>query len=162
MQLLGSGTIFREVIAAAELLDSDWGVDADLWSCPSFTELARDGQACARWNMLNPTAKPKLSHVETCLMDTKGPVIAATDYMRAFAEQIRPFVPRRYAVLGTDGFGRSDTREKLRRFFEVDRYYVTVAALKTLSDEGVMPAAKAAEAIKKYGIDASKPAPWMV
>ena len=162
VQLLGSGTIFREVIAAAELLDSDWGVDADLWSCPSFTELARDGQACARWNMLNPTAKPKLSHVETCLTDTQGPVIAATDYMRAFAEQIRPFVPRRYAVLGTDGFGRSDTREKLRRFFEVDRYYVAVAALKALSDEGVVPAAKVAEAIKKYGIDASKPAPWTV
>jgi pyruvate dehydrogenase E1 component len=162
VQLLGSGTIFRELIAAAELLQSDWGVDADLWSCPSFTELARDGQAAARWNMLNPTAKPKLSHVETCLMDTQGPVIAATDYMRAFAEQIRPFVPRRYAVLGTDGFGRSDTREKLRRFFEVDRYYVTVAALKALADDGVLPAAKAAEAIKKYGIDASKPAPWTV
>ncbi|HEY2967537.1 MAG TPA: pyruvate dehydrogenase (acetyl-transferring), homodimeric type [Casimicrobiaceae bacterium] len=162
VQLLGCGTIFREVIAAAELLGVDWGVDADLWGCPSFTELARDGQACARWNMLNPTAKPKLSHVETCLKDTKGPVVAATDYMRAFAEQIRPFVPRRYTVLGTDGFGRSDTREKLRRFFEVDRYYVAVAALKTLSDEGVMPAAKAAEAIKKYGIDASKPAPWTV
>ena len=162
MQLLGSGTIFREVIAAAELLGSDWGVDADLWSCPSFTELARDGQAAARWNMLNPTAKPKLSHVETCLKDAQGPVIAATDYMRAFAEQIRPFVPRRYAVLGTDGFGRSDTREKLRRFFEVDRHYITVAALKALADDGVLPAAKATEALKKYGIDATKPAPWTV
>jgi pyruvate dehydrogenase E1 component len=162
VQLLGSGTIFRELIAAADLLQSDWGVDADLWSCPSFTELARDGQAAARWNMLNPTAKPKLSHVETCLTDTQGPVIAATDYMRAFAEQIRSFVPRRYAVLGTDGFGRSDTREKLRRFFEVDRYYVTVAALKALADDGDLPAAKAAEAIKKYGINASKPAPWTV
>jgi pyruvate dehydrogenase E1 component len=162
VQLLGSGTIFREVIAAAELLGSDWGVDADLWSCPSFTELARDGEAAARLNMLNPTAKPKVSYVETCLTDTQGPVIAATDYMRAFAEQIRPFVPRRYAVLGTDGFGRSDTREKLRRFFEVDRYYVTVAALKALADEGMLPAAQAAEAIKKYGIDASKPAPWTV
>jgi pyruvate dehydrogenase E1 component len=162
VQLLGSGTIFRELIAAADLLQSDWGVDADLWSCPSFTELARDGQAAARWNMLNPTAKPKLSYVETCLMDTQGPVIAATDFTRAFAEQIRSFVPRRYAVLGTDGFGRSDTREKLRRFFEVDRYYVTVAALKALADDGVLPAAKTAEAIKKYGIDASKPAPWTV
>ena len=162
VQLLGSGTIFREVIAAAELLDSDWGVGADLWSCPSFTELARDGQACARSNMLNPTAKPKVSHVETCLANTQGPVIAATDYMRAFAEQIRSFVPRRYAVLGTDGFGRSDTREKLRRFFEVDRYYVTVAALKALADDGALPTAKVAEAIKKYGIDASKPAPWTV
>jgi pyruvate dehydrogenase E1 component len=162
VQLLGSGTIFREVIAAAELLGSDWGVDADLWSCPSFTELARDGQAAARWNMLNPTAKPKLSHVEACLKDTQGPVIAATDYVRAFAEQIRAFVPKRYVVLGTDGFGRSDTREKLRRFFEVDRYCITVAALKALADESTLPAAKAAEAIKKYGIDPAKPAPWTV
>ena len=162
VQLLGSGTIFREVIAAAELLGKDWGVDADLWSCPSFTELSRDGQACARWNMLNPTAKPKLSHVETSLKGVRGPVIAATDYVRAFAEEIRAFVPGRYVVLGTDGFGRSDTREKLRRFFEVDRYYVTVAALKALADEGALPAAKAAEAIVKYGIDASKPAPWTV
>jgi pyruvate dehydrogenase E1 component len=162
VQLLGSGTIFREVIAAAELLGSHWGVDADLWGCPSFTELARDGQTAARWNMLNPTAKPKLSHVEACLKDTQGPVIAATDYVRAFAEQIRAFVPKRYVVLGTDGFGRSDTRAKLRRFFEVDRYYITVAALKALADESTLPAAKAAEAIKKYGIDPAKPAPWTV
>jgi pyruvate dehydrogenase E1 component len=162
VQLLGSGTIFREVIAAAELLAKDWGVAADLWGCPSFTEAARDGNAVARWNMLNPTAKAKVAHVQTCLEGTQGPVIAATDYVRAFAEQIRAFVPRRYTVLGTDGFGRSDTRAKLRRFFEVDRYYVTVAALKTLADEGALPATKAAEAIKKYGIDASKPAPWTV
>jgi pyruvate dehydrogenase E1 component len=160
VQLLGSGTIFREVIAAAELLGSHWGVDADLWGCPSFTELARDGQTAARWNMLNPTAKPKLSHVEACLKDTQGPVIAATDYVRAFAEQIRAFVPKRYVVLGTDGFGRSDTREKLRRFFEVDRYYITIAALKALADEGALPATKAAEAIKKYGVDPAKPPPW--
>jgi pyruvate dehydrogenase E1 component len=162
VQLLGSGTIFREVIAAAELLKSDWGVDADLWSCPSFTELSRDGRAMARWNMLNPTAKPKASHVELSLKEGQGPVIAATDYVRAFAEQIRDLVHARYVVLGTDGFGRSDTREKLRRFFEVDRHYVTVAALKALADDGALPAAKAAEAIKKYGIDASKPAPWTV
>ncbi|MEP6783749.1 MAG: pyruvate dehydrogenase (acetyl-transferring), homodimeric type, partial [Acidobacteriota bacterium] len=162
VQLLGSGTIFREVIAAADLLKKDWGVDADLWSCPSFSELGRDGMKVARENLLNPTAKPKLSHVETCLHDTQGPVIAATDYIRAFAEQIRAFVPRRYVVLGTDGFGRSDTREKLRGFFEVDCHYVTIAALKALADEGALPAAKAAEAIKKYGIDPAKPAPWTV
>jgi pyruvate dehydrogenase E1 component len=162
VQLLGSGTIFREVIAAAELLKADWGVDADLWSCPSFTELGREGMAIARDNLMHPTAKPKKSHVETCLDGTQGPVIAATDYMRAFAEQIRPFVPRRFVVLGTDGFGRSDTREKLRRFFEVDRHYVTLAALKALADEGALPAAKAAEAIKKYGLDPAKPAPWTV
>ncbi|HYT73817.1 MAG TPA: pyruvate dehydrogenase (acetyl-transferring), homodimeric type, partial [Vicinamibacterales bacterium] len=162
VQLLGSGTILREVIAAADLLSKDWGIEAELWGCPSFTELSREGYAAARWNMLNPTAKPKASHVETCLKDTQGPVIAATDYARAFAEQIRAFVPRRYVVLGTDGFGRSDTREKLRRFFEVDRHYVTVAALKALSDEGALPAAKVADALKKYDIDPAKPVPWTV
>jgi len=162
VQLLGSGTIFREVIAAADLLRDDWGVEADLWSCPSFTELARDGRAAARHNLLNPTAKPRQSHVERCLAETAGPVVAATDYMRTFAEQIRSCVPRRYVVLGTDGFGRSDTREKLRQFFEVDRTYVTVAALKALADDGTLPAAKVAEALKKYGIDPAKPAPWTV
>ena len=111
---------------------------------------------------MNPTGKAKTSHVATCLADTSGPVIAATDYIRAFAEQIRAYVPRRYVVLGTDGFGRSDTREKLRRFFEVDRYYVTVAALKALADEGALPAAKVGEAMKKYGLDPAKPAPWTV
>ncbi len=162
VQLLGSGTIFREVIAAADLLQSDWGVESDLWSCPGFTELARDGMRVARENLMNPTAKAKQGHAETCLKDTTGPVIAATDYMRAFAEQIRAFVGRRYVVLGTDGFGRSDTREKLRRFFEVDRYYVTVAALKALADEGALPASKVADAMKKYGLDPAKPAPWTV
>jgi pyruvate dehydrogenase E1 component len=162
VQLLGSGTIFREAMAAAELLRRDWGVESDLWSCPSFTELAREGQATARWNMLHPTDKQKLSHVEQCLKDTRGPVIAATDYIRAFAEQIRAFVPRRYVVLGTDGFGRSDTREKLRHFFEVDRNWVTVAALKALADDGQIDAAKVAEAIGKYGLDVSKPNPITV
>ncbi len=162
VQLLGCGTIFREVIAAADLLQSDWGVASDLWSCPSFTELGREGMAVARDNMMHPTAKPRLSHVETCLNDTAGPVVAATDYMRAYAEQIRAFVPRRYVVLGTDGFGRSDTREKLRKFFEVDRYYVTVAALKALADEGALPPSRVADAMKKYGLDPAKPAPWTV
>jgi pyruvate dehydrogenase E1 component len=162
VQLLGSGTIFREVIEAATLLDADWGVAADLWACPSFTELARDGMAVSRESLMNASAKPKVSHVERCLSDTTGPVIAATDYMRAFAEQIRPYVPRRYVVLGTDGFGRSDTRARLRRFFEVDRYYVTVAALKALADDGALPVAKVTEAMKKYGLDPAKPAPWTV
>ncbi len=162
VQLLGSGTIFREVIAAADLLKADWGVDADLWGCPSFTELARDGNAAVRWNLLHPTDPPKPSHVERCLGATEGPVVAATDYMRAYAEQIRAFVPRRYTVLGTDGFGRSDTREKLRHFFEVDRHWVVLAALKALADEGTIPAAKAADAVVKYGIDPAKPAPWTV
>jgi pyruvate dehydrogenase E1 component len=162
VQLLGSGTILREVIAAADLLKSHWNVDADIWSCPSFTELAREGQARAREAMLDPTAKPTASYVEQCLGGTRGPVVASTDYVRTFAEQIRPYVPRRYLVLGTDGFGRSDTREKLRRFFEVDRHHVTIAALKSLADDGVVPASMVAEAIAKYGLDKSKPAPWTV
>jgi len=162
VQLLGSGTIFREVIAAAALLKSDWGVEADLWSCPSFTELARDGHAAARASMLDPTAPRRLAHVETCLAGTEGPVIASTDYIRAFAEQIRAFVPRRYVVLGTDGFGRSDTREQLRHFFEVDRRWVTIAALKALADDGTIPATKVKEAMKKYALDPAKPAPWTV
>ncbi len=159
VQLLGSGAILREVIAAADLLQKDWGVEADIWSCPSFTELARDGQAAARWNLLHPADKPRLSFVEQCLKDTRGPVVASTDYVRAFAEQIRPYVPRRYTVLGTDGFGRSDTREKLRAFFEVDRHYVAVAALKALADEGQLDRAKAVEAVTKYGLDPDKPNP---
>ena len=150
------------MIAAADLLKSDWGVESDLWSCPSFTELARDCMRVTRENMMHPTAKPKVPHAERCLKDTSGPVIAATDYMRAYADQIRACVGRRYVVLGTDGFGRSDTREKLRRFFEVDRYYVTVAALKALADEGTLPAAKASAALEKYGLDPAKPAPWTV
>jgi pyruvate dehydrogenase E1 component len=162
VQLLGSGTILREVIAAADLLASDWGVAADVWSCPSFTELARDGYATTRWNTLNPSAPARTSHVERCLQATQGPVVAATDYIRAFAEQIRAWVPRRYAVLGTDGFGRSDTREKLRAFFEVDRRYVTVAALKALADEKGVSDATVAAAVEKYAIDSAKPAPWTV
>ena len=162
VQLLGSGAILREVIAGAELLKKDWGVNADIWSCPSFTLLARDGQAAARRNMLHPADKPALSHVEHCLKDTRGPVIASTDYVHAFAEQIRPFVPRRYVTLGTDGFGRSDTREQLRRFFEVDRHYVTVAALKALADEGQFDKAKVAQAIARYDIDPDKPNPMTV
>jgi pyruvate dehydrogenase E1 component len=162
VQLLGSGAIFREVIAAADLLKSHWGVDADLWACPSFTELARDGMAVARENLRSPDAPAKRSHVERSLAETTGPVVAATDYVRAFAEQIRPYVNRRYVVLGTDGFGRSDTREKLRRFFEVDRFHVAAAALKALADDGAIAAAKVAEALEKYGIDRRKPPPWTV
>jgi pyruvate dehydrogenase E1 component len=162
VQLLGSGTIFREVEAAAGILRADWGVEADLWSCPSFTELARDGRAAERQRLVDPEGAPARSWVERCLAETQGPVVAATDYVRAFAEQIRPYVPRRYLVLGTDGYGRSDTREKLRRFFEVDRHFVALAALRALADEGAIPAARVAEAARKYGIDPRKPAPWTV
>jgi pyruvate dehydrogenase E1 component len=133
---LAPGTIFREVIAAADLLKNDWGVEADLWGCPSFNELARNGQDTQRWNMLHPLEEPKLSHVEQKLAGAKGPVIASTDYIKLLSEQIRPFVKAPYVTLGTDGFGRSDTREKLRHFFEVDRHWVTLAALKALADNG--------------------------
>jgi pyruvate dehydrogenase E1 component len=165
VQLLGSGTIFREVIEAANMLRDDWGVASDIWGCPSFTELGRDWNAVSRQNMLNPTDKPVLSHVEKMLKDTAGPVIVATDYVRLFPEQIRPAIQnigKRYTVLGTDGYGRSDTREKLRHFFEVDRRWVTVAALKTLADEGQIEHKKVAEAIKKYGLDPKKPNPMTV
>jgi pyruvate dehydrogenase E1 component len=162
VQLLGSGAILREVIAAADLLKQDWSIEADIWSCPSFTLLAREGHDAARHNLLHPTEPSRPSYVEQCLGDTQGPVVASTDYVRAFAEQIRPFVPRRYSVLGTDGFGRSDTREKLRHFFEVDRRWVTLAALKALADEGQIDRARIAEAIKKYDIDPGKPNPLTV
>ncbi len=162
VQLLGSGSILREVIAAADLLENDFGVDSDLWSVPSFTELRRDGIDVERWNRLHPTSKRKTSYVEECLKGHKGPVVASTDYMRSFADQIRQFVPGTYLTLGTDGFGRSDTRTKLRAFFEIDRYQVTVAALMALADEGTMPAKKVAEAIKKYDIDTEAPDPWTV
>jgi pyruvate dehydrogenase E1 component len=160
VQLLGSGTILREVIAAAELLERDYGVLADIWSCPSFNELRRDGLEAERWNLLHPTQAPRKSYVEECLAPRQGPVIAATDYMRAFADQIRPYVPRRYVCLGTDGFGRSDYRVALRKFFEVDRHYVAVAALKALADESTLPKQKVADAIAKYGIDAERSPPW--
>ena len=165
VQLLGSGTIFREVIEAANMLSNEWGVSSDIWGCPSFTELGRDWNATSRHNMLNPTEKPQLSHVEKLLKDTSGPVIAATDYVRLFAEQIRPAIQnvgKKYTVLGTDGYGRSDTREKLRHFFEVDRRWITVAALKTLADEGQIEHKKVAEALKKYGLDPKKPNPMTV
>jgi pyruvate dehydrogenase E1 component len=158
VQLLGSGSILRESIAAQTLLAADWGVQADVWSCPSFNELARDGQAIERHNLLHPTDAPKLSFVEQQLSSQVGPVIASTDYMKNYAEQIRPFMPkgRSYKVLGTDGFGRSDFRSKLREHFEINRHYIVVAALKALSEEGALPAKKVAEAIKKYGIKVDK------
>jgi pyruvate dehydrogenase E1 component len=162
VQLLGSGTILREVIGAAELLRNDLGVSADVWSAPSFTELRREGIEIERWNMLHPTSKQRRSYVDECLADRPGPVIAASDYMRTFADQIRPYVPRRYRVLGTDGFGRSDYRERLRNFFEVDRYYIALAALKSLADDEQIPLSRVADAIKKFGIDPEKPNPATV
>jgi len=164
VQLLGSGTILREVIAAADLLRNDFGIDADIWSCPSFTELRRDGIECERHNLLNPAAEQRVPFVTRHLAGHDGPIVAATDYMRIFSDQIRPYIPqgRRYITLGTDGFGRSDTRAKLREFFEVDRRYVALAALRGLADEGAISPAIVAEAITKYGIDPTRPSPMSV
>ncbi|GAB2489455.1 pyruvate dehydrogenase (acetyl-transferring), homodimeric type [Arenimonas alkanexedens] len=157
VQLLGSGTILREAIAAAELLDKDFGVSADIWSCPSFTELRRDGFEAERFNRFHPEAKkPQKAYVTACLEGQQGPAIAATDYVRAFADQIRAFVPMHYTVLGTDGFGRSDTRANLRRFFEVDRYYIAHAAIAALAAEGKMNGKDVARAIKQYKIDVER------
>lgn len=162
VKLLGSGTILREVIAAATLLKEDFGVAADVWSVTSFNELRRDGLDIQRWNMLHPDKKPKVAYVSASLQGGNCPVIASTDYMKVHADQIREFVPDPYVVLGTDGYGRSDTRIKLRKFFEVDRYYVTVAALKALADDKRIPVAKVSEAIKRYAIDPDKPNPVTV
>jgi pyruvate dehydrogenase E1 component len=161
VQLLGSGTILREVIAAAELLEKDWGVAGDVWSVTSFTELRRDGIDVERWNLLHPAEASRKAYVTGQLERTAGPIVASTDYMRLFADQIRPFMPRGrdYRVLGTDGFGRSDTRAKLREFFEVNRHFVVISSLKALAEEGVLPASKVAEAIKRYGIDPDRPNP---
>ncbi len=163
VQLMGSGSIFREVIAAAELLEIDWGVVSDIWSCTSFTELRRDGMAAERQALLNPQEAQKPSYVSQLLKGRRGPAIASTDYMRSFPEQIRPYInDRKFVTLGTDGFGRSDTRKQLRKFFEVNRYYVVIASLKALADEGQIQMSVVSDAIKKYGIDTTKPAPWTV
>ena len=161
VQLTGSGTILREVMAAQDLLENDWGVSADVWSVTSYTELRRQGMDCERFNLLHPTAKAQVPYLTQVLDGHEGPVIASTDYMKLFADQVRPFMPkdRTYKVLGTDGFGRSDTRTKLREHFEVNRYFVTIAALKALADEGKLPLAKVADAIKKYGINPDKANP---
>jgi pyruvate dehydrogenase E1 component len=162
VQLMGSGTILREVMAAADLLRDDFKVNADVWSVTSFNELRRDGMSAERWSTLHPGKPRRKSYIETALEAHDGPVVASTDYMRNFADQVRGHIPRTYRVLGTDGFGRSDYRVKLRRFFEVNRYYVAVAALKALADEGAIKPEKVEEAIKKYGLDTERPDPWTV
>ncbi len=163
VQMLGSGAILREVIEGARLLERDYGVHADIWSVTSFTELKRDADECERHNMLKPLEDRRVSYVEKQLASRGGgSVIASTDYIRMFADQIRPFVPGRYTVLGTDGYGRSDYRRKLRSFFEVDRNHVAVAALKSLADEQLLPAKVVADAIERYGIDPDKPNPMRV
>jgi pyruvate dehydrogenase E1 component len=158
VNLMGSGTILRESQFARELLQVDWGVAARVWSCPSFNELTRDGQDAERWNLLHPTDAPRVPFVTQQLAPHAGPVVASTDYMKNYAEQIRAFIPkgRGYRVLGTDGFGRSDFRSKLRTHFEINRHYIVVAALKSLADEGKLPAERVAEALRKYDIAVDK------
>jgi pyruvate dehydrogenase E1 component len=162
VQLLGSGTILRESLAAAELLREDFGVGADVWSVPSFTELRRDGMEAERWSLLHPGEEPRPSYVEQALAGHDGPVVASTDYMRAFADQIRPWVRAPYRVLGTDGYGRSDYRRALRSFFEVDRHHIALAALTELAAAGEVDKGAPAKAIESYGIDTERPAPWRV
>lgn len=162
VQLLGSGTILREVIEAAKLLEQDFEVAADIWSVPSFNLLGRDGLDAQRWNRLHPLETAKIPYITSCLQETTGPIIAATDYMKQYADQVRAFIPRSYVVLGTDGFGRSDSRQQLRRFFEVDRYYVAVAALKALADECLIAKELVVKAMQQYQINPDKPNPLTV
>ena len=159
VQLLGSGAILREVIAAADILREDWGVESDIYSVTSFNELGRNGADVERYNLLHPDEEPRVPVITNHLKDRSGPVIAATDYIRAYAEQVRGHIPQTYRVLGTDGYGRSDTRLKLREFFEVNRHYVVIAALKSLADDGKVSNEQVGQAIKQYGIDTEKPNP---
>jgi pyruvate dehydrogenase E1 component len=160
--LFGSGTILREVIAAAELLEKSYGVPADVYSVTSFSELRRGALAVERWNMLHAGEPRKQTYIEQVLAEREGPFIAATDYMKTVADQIRQWVPGPYTVLGTDGYGRSDSRAELRRFFEVDRHYVVVAALKALSNEGKIDAQTVNKAMQTFGIDPEKSNPLSV
>ena len=160
MQLLGSGTILREALAAAEILERDWDVAADVWSVTSFTELRRAGLELERWNRLNPSAKPRPSWAEQCLGSRTGPVIAATDYVRAVPDLIRTWVPHRYVTLGTDGFGRSDTRTALRGFFEVDHTSIALAAVSALADDGTVTRSAVSDFMTRYGYQLPVTPPW--
>jgi len=159
IQLLGSGTIFREMIKAAEILSKDYGIDSDLWSVTSFNELRRDGMETERKNLLNPGEKPERSYVEKCLIKREGPVVAASDYMRAYADQIRPYISKSFYSFGTDGYGRSDSRKQLRKFFEVDKEHIVAYALSALAKEQLISSKHAEKAMKKYNIDKEKPIP---
>jgi pyruvate dehydrogenase E1 component len=162
VRLLGGGTILREVLAAAEMLSNDWNIDADIFSVTSFNELARDGLATERWNMLHPQETPRVPFITEVLGDDDSPVISSTDYMKSYSDQVREYVPANFVALGTDGFGRSDTREKLREFFEVDRRYVTIAALHALAMDGKIENSVVANAIQQYAVDPDKPNPTTV
>jgi len=162
VRLLGGGTILREVLAAADMLANDWNISADIFSVTSFNELARDGLAVERWNMLHPQETERTPYISEVLGDDDAPVISATDYMKTYSDQVREYVPATFVALGTDGFGRSDTRDKLREFFEVDRRYVTVAALHALALDGKIERSAVANAIQQYAIDPDKPDPTTV
>jgi pyruvate dehydrogenase E1 component len=157
--LMGAGTILNEVVAASEILKEKFSVEADIWSLTSVNELVREGQAVDRWNLLHPTEKPKLSYVEQQVGNISDPIVIATDYMKAYAEQLRRYLPSSLHVLGTDGFGRSDSRETLRHFFEVDRYFIVVSALKGLADKGIIEQSVVSEAIESFSIDPEKTNP---
>ena len=159
IQLLGSGTIFREMLAAAEILSKDYDIDSDLWSVTSFNELRRDGMEIERKNLLNPGEKPEKSYVEKCLGKREGPIIAASDYMRAYSDQIRPYLSKSFYSFGTDGYGRSDSRKQLRKFFEVDKEHIVAYTLSALAKEQLISSKQAEKAIKKYNIDKDKPIP---
>ncbi len=159
VQLLGSGTILREVLAAADLLLNDFGIEAKVWSVTSFNELRRDGMAVERWNRLHPEASPQQSYVAAQFADSSVPIVAASDYIRLYADQIRPYLSQPYVTLGTDGFGRSDMRQQLRQFFEVNREHIVVAALQSLASQGTVETARVTEAIVRYRLDADKPHP---
>lgn len=162
VQLFGSGAILNEVVAAADLLKKDFNIAADVWSVTSYAELRREGAAIERQNRLSPDKKPVVPYITQCMQNHDGPIVAASDYVCAYADLIRPYLNRTYLTLGTDGYGRSDTREALRHFFEVDRYYVAVTALYALAKDGVIEMSKVTEAMKKYKIDPKKPDPTTV
>ena len=159
IQLLGCGKILREMLAAAEVLSKDYGVDSDVWSVTSFNELRREGMETERKNLLNPGEKPQKSYVQECLNKRDGPIIAASDYMRSYADQIRPYLSKPFYSFGTDGYGRSDSRKKLRKFFEVDKEHIVTYALSALAKEQLIPSKHAERAMKKYNIDKEKPIP---
>jgi pyruvate dehydrogenase E1 component len=159
IQLLGSGAILREMMAAAEILQNDYQIDSEVWSVTSFNELRKNGLEIERYNLLNPEKEKRISYVEKCLGKTEGPILAASDYMRMNSDQIRPYTSKSFYSLGTDGYGRSDTRKNLRRFFEVDKQHIVAYALSILSKEQLIASKYAEEAIKKYNIDKNKPIP---
>ena len=162
VRLLGSGPLLNEVIEAAKILKEDWGIDPGIWNVTSFTELRREAEEVERWNIINPNKKAKRSHIEKSLNNNSVPTIAVSDYVKMSSEQISPYVSGSFYSLGTDGFGRSDTRENLRHFFEVDRYYIVLTAMRALADQGDIEMKVVNEVIKKYNIDPNKPSPIKV